>query len=347
MNRAASTPRSPRWWWLPLLAVLASCSQFHPAGPPLSEPLLATDHIIATDGFRLPLWHWYPDDGAEPAAVVLAAHGFNDYGASLDVLARELAATGVAVYAYDQRGFGATGPKGIWAGQETLAADLAAAARLLRARYPDKPLYLLGKSMGGALTIAALTAAEPPPVDGAVLIAPALWGRQVMPWYQRAALTVSRYLLPGVSLSGRWVSRFGVLPSDDPEVLRAQSLDPLVQKSARIDTLYGLSELMDTALRRAPRLSLPVLLLYGGEDQVIPPSAMCELLDLVPGESPPWRMAFYPRGYHMLTRYTGAALTHADVAAWLADPAAALPSGAEVDGAQARRLLCEEGGADA
>lgn len=347
MNRESFFPRLPRWWCLPLVLLLVSCSQLHPAGPPLREPALAGDHIIAADGYRLPLQRWYPAHGAEPMAVVLAAHGFNDHAASLDTLARALAATGVAVYAYDQRGFGVTEPKGIWAGQETLAADFTAAARLLRARHPDRPLYLVGKSMGGAVTIAALTSADPPPVDGAVLIAPALWGRQIMPWYQRAALTVSRYLLPGVSLSGRWVKRIGVLPSDDPEVLRAMSLDPLVQKEARIDTLYGLSELMDTALHQAPRLSLPVLLLYGAEDQIIPPSAMCELLALVPQARLPWRMALYPHGYHMLTRYTGAALTHADVAAWLADPAAGLPSGAEVDGAGARRLLCGEDGANA
>lgn len=324
-----------------LLATVAlvSCSQFHPAGPALQLPSLNGDHVLTADGYRLPIHRWYPEE--EPEAIVLAVHGFNDYGASFEPLSRALSADGVAVYAYDQRSFGTTEPKGVWPGQAALASDLDAVARLLRVRYPDKPLYVIGKSMGGAVAIAALTAEDPPPVDGAVLIAPAIWGREIMPWYQRVSLSVTRYVLPRMSLSGRMVKRVGVRPTDDVEVMRAQSMDPLVQKEARVDVLYGLSGLMNTALANAPRLTVPTLLLYGAEDQVIPPPAMCAMLDRLPRRATmPWRMAVYPHGYHMLTRYTGAARTHADIAAWLHDPRGSLPSGDEVNEAGARSILC-------
>ena len=306
----------------------------------MQSPSLNGDHVITADGYRLPVHRWYPEGEGEPEAVVLAVHGFNDYGASFQALSRSLVAEGIAVYAYDQRSFGSTEPKGIWPGQETLVSDLDAVARLLRARYPDKPLYLVGKSMGGAVTIAALTRDDPPPVDGAVLIAPAIWGRQIMPWYQRVSLSLTRYLFPRMALSGKMARRVGVRPTDDPEVMRALSMDPLVQKEARVDVLYGLSELMNTALTRAQRLPVPTLLLYGADDQVIPPPAMCTLLARLPGEVMPWRMAVYPHGYHMLTRYTGAATVHADIAAWLHDPRGRLPSGDEVNRAGARNLLC-------
>lgn len=319
--------------------LVAACSQFNPAGPVVRSPEFNDDHVVTSDDYRLPLHRWYPED-RPPERVVLAVHGFNDYGASFDVLARALVRDGIAVYAYDQRGFGATEPKGIWPGQDTLAADLGTVARLLRERYPDTPLYLAGKSMGGAVVITALTGAESLPVDGAVLIAPAIWGRRIMPWYQRAGLSAARWLLPRLSFSGRTARRMGVLASDDPEVLRALSLDPLVQKEARVDTLYGLSELMNTALMRAPALKVPTLLLYGAQDQVIPPAAMCRLLDRLPGEEMPWRMVAYPQGYHMLTRYTGGATTHADISAWLHEPTGRLPSGNEVNRAGARHLLC-------
>lgn len=321
-----------------LLAV--SCSQFNPAGPVMRAPELNADHIVTADDYRLPLHRWYPPDGRPPERVVLAVHGFNDYGASFDVLARSLVQDGTAVYAYDQRGFGATEPKGIWAGQDTLVSDLRVVSQLLRERYPDTPLYVVGKSMGGAVTIAALTGAEPLPVDGAVLIAPAIWGRKIMPWYQRASLAAARWLFPRMSFSGKTVRRIGVRPSDDSEVLRQMSLDPLVQKEARVDTLYGLSELMNTALARAPGIRMPTLLLYGAQDQVIPPPAMCRLLDRLDRDEMPWRMVAYPQGYHMLTRYSGGATTHTDISAWLQDPHGRLPSGNEVNRAGARDLLC-------
>lgn len=323
-----------------MLLGAAACSQFNPAGPAMQSPEWNGDHVMTADGYRLPIHRWYPEGEGEPEVVVLGVHGFNDYGASFETLSRALTKEGIAVYAYDQRGFGDTERKGIWAGQDTLVSDLDTVARLLRARYPGKPLYIVGKSMGGAVTIATLTSANPPPVDGAVLIAPAIWGRKIMPWYQRASLAAVRFLAPRLSLTGSMARRVGVRASDDPEVLRALSRDPLVLKGARVDTLYGLSELMNTALARAADLSVPALMLYGAHDEVIPPQAMCRLLDRLPQGRWPWRMAVYPNGFHMLTRYTGGSTTHADIAAWLHDPAAPLPSGDEMNRDAARNLLC-------
>src|SRR5690606_12181190 len=136
-------------------------------------------------------------------------------------------------------------------------------------------------------------------------------------------------------------------PTDDPAVSRALSLDPLVQKRFRVATLDGLTHLMDAALEAAPRLPVPALLLYGEQDQVIPPRPVCALLEGLPSSrDPAWRMALYPNGYHMLTRYTGAADTHQDLVAWLLDPRAPLPSGAELAREAAWQRLCTLARAD-
>ena len=45
---------------------------------------------------------------AQPTAVVLGLHGYGDYREAFGLAGRWLAARGVAVYAYDQRGFGET-----------------------------------------------------------------------------------------------------------------------------------------------------------------------------------------------------------------------------------------------
>jgi alpha-beta hydrolase superfamily lysophospholipase len=321
-----------------LLLLTAGCSQVQPAGPAVQEPKLFDDHVVTSDGFRLPLRHWLPGDGA--AAVVLGVHGFNDYSNAFGALSATLTAQGFALYAYDQRGFGDTEPKGVWPGQATLVADLKTVIELLRERYPDKPLYVIGESMGGAVVTLALTGRERPSIDGAVLLAPAVWGREIMPWYQRMGLSLARFFVPGLTFSGKTAQRLGVSATDDPEFARALRADPLVLKQARVDTLDGLSDLMSAALRAAPRIGTPALLLYGASDEVIPPPAMCALLDRVPSGAAPWRMAVYPRGFHLLTRYTGAATTNADVAAWLRDRAAPLPSGDEVTAIAAQRLLC-------
>lgn len=326
-----------------LMGLIGGCAQAarQLPGPGTETARLEPDRVVAEDGYRLPLRHW-PAAGEAPRAVVVAVHGFNDHGGSFEIMAEALASRGISTYAFDQRGFGLTDQRRVWPGHERLVDDAALLARLLAERYPDTPRYLVGKSMGGAVVL--LTLAERPdlPVAGSVLIAPAVWGLDAMPWYQRAALWLGVRLLPGASFSSNAVRRLGIEPTDDPEIQARLAEDPLILRRARIDTLHGVTEAMNLALEAASRLPEPALILYGEQDQVIPPEAICALLERLPGwaEAPGLRLALYPEGYHMLTRYTGRALTEADLAAWLLAPQAHLPSGHAASQAEVRDALC-------
>ncbi len=325
---------------LPLLLMACALPRADGSGSETEAPGWNGDAILAEDGYRLPLRRWGPD---APGIVVIALHGFNDHGGSMETLAMRLVAEDIAVYAHDQRGFGATADRGRWVGGDRLAADAALVVERLRARYPDRPLYLVGKSMGGAVAIRALIR-EAPPVDGVVLIAPAVWARETMPWFQRSALWLGRTLFPGVSFSGRFAQRFiEIRPTDDPAVMAQLRADPLVLKDARADTLHGLTSLMDDALADSAALPAPALILYGGEDDIIPPPAVCALLRRTGIDGRGLRMAYYPDGFHMLTRQLGARPVLDDIAAWLRDPAAPLPSGREVDHAKAVTAICDGG----
>ncbi|MBM3541314.1 MAG: alpha/beta hydrolase, partial [Alphaproteobacteria bacterium] len=146
-----------------------------PIAAPIAAPRLEADAILVADGTRLPLRAWLPEGEAE--AVILALHGMNDHANAFAEPAAFWRQQGLAVYAYDQRGFGATATRGHWPGHATLAADFAAATALLRARHPAKRVFVVGESMGGAVALASLAGAHPAAVDGAILVAPAVWGR--------------------------------------------------------------------------------------------------------------------------------------------------------------------------
>ena len=93
-----------------------------PAGPPLTPPELAADSLVMADGARLPLHAWLPE--APPRAVILAVHGFGDTARNaFRMAAPMLTADGVALYAYDQRGFGEAPNWPLWPGAETLKAE--------------------------------------------------------------------------------------------------------------------------------------------------------------------------------------------------------------------------------
>lgn len=315
---------------LAVLTWLAGCATplVQPPGAYLAAPRLEADRVIAADGAALPLSVWQPQ-GA-PRAVVLALHGFNDYRHAFAEVGPFLAARGIVTYAYDQRGFGATAQRGIWPGTARLVDDARTVAALLRQRYPGRPLYLLGESMGGAVAMSVL-AETPEAADGAALVAAAVWGRATMNPLQRAALWLLAHSFPGLRLSGRGL---GIVASDNQAMLRALSKDPLMLKEARADALWGLVNLMDRALAAAPRLTVPALVLYGEHDEIIPRRPACRMLLALASSA---RIAIYPNGYHMLTRDLEARVVLDDLGAWLADPAGPLPSGNEADG---RLTLC-------
>ncbi len=334
--RAVRTGRFPAW----LITGLAGLSLWLTgcAATPLEPPPGSTDGprfdggaVLAADGTRLPLRRWGPD---HPEHVALALHGFNDHAGSMEPLGLWLADHDIAVYAFDQRGFGATPNLGRWAGDATLAGDVQTVLDLLAERYAGQRPFLIGKSMGGAVALLATTRplaeGHVPEVAGTVLIAPAVWSRGSMPWYQRLGLWLGARLAPGMRLSGEIVAELDIRPTDDPEVLARMRDDPLVLRDARIDTLDGLTTLMTRALEAADDLSSPSLTLYGARDDIVPPEPMAELLrrlDATGGDA--YRAALYPEGFHMLTRYTRAADTFVDITAWIRDPRADLPSGHE------------------
>lgn len=326
-----------------LCLLLAGCAtpRVQTLGGTASVPMLNPDHILTEDGARLPLAVWPAAGG--PRAVVLALHGFNDYRRAFDETGAYLAGQGYTVFAYDQRGFGETMGAGAWFGEQRLAADVRLALALIRQRHPGLPLYLLGESMGAAVALLALADPSSPPADGLVLLAPAVWGRETMPWLQRAALWLAAHSFPRTTLSPRGLN---IRATDNDAALKKLREDPLVIKDTRVEALWGLTNLMDQALTLWPPAALPTLILYGARDQIIPRRPTCRWLAARP-HAEQHRLAVYAEGWHMLTRDLQANTVLADIAAWLADPAAPLPSQAEVQGRRPAFCPPGDGGAKA
>lgn len=320
------------------LAPMGSAASNSPstADAALLKPRLLPAEARMADGYRLPFQRWGHTE--QPRIVVLGLHGFNDYSQAFQPLGEHLAELGVTTYAFDQRGFGRTRQTGRWHGGERLVADLRTWIGLLRARHAHARLILIGESMGAAVALSA-DAEAPLDVDGLVLIAPAVWSRDSMPWYQRAALALAARALPGLKLTGEGIQ---IAPSDNKPMLIAMGRDPLVIKATRIEALWGVTNVMDQAVawpavRRHRDQQPPTLILYGEHDSIIPARAFCRFIDAVPLDAPALRLLLYAEGWHMLARDLQGARVRADIATWLRDPSAALPSGEALD-ARAERL---------
>jgi len=303
--------------WVITCALLASIVMMTPVKAEGFSPI-PEDHIgqvIASDGQAIPIRFW--GNHKTPERIFLGVHGFSDYGrgfshllSSMDHPANSL------LVAYDQRGFGESPSRNQWAGIERLNADLTEVVLHLASRYPDRPVHLLGESMGSALILASMHSpgsarlfavskadnrVHRAIVHSSILLAPAVWGWDAMPWYQGYGLRLLNRVFPDMQLSSSHARRIGVRPTDDPEVSAHLARDPLMLRDISVSMLAGLTDLMSEASQRMPLAGHRSLIVLGTKDEVIPAAAYCQWLkrNQVPSST---RWYVQSEGFHMLTR---------------------------------------------
>lgn len=292
----------------------------------------ASDHLHTADGLRLTTRAWLPDGdgGQEPRAVVVLVHGLGEHIGRYDWLAIQLVKAGYAVHGLDLRGHGySQGQRAQVSRFERFAEDVAQFIEGVRAWHPGAPLVLLGHSMGGvvALRTVQLGLAK---VDLLVLSSPALRLVSNAPaWLKRLLKVLAEPFpdLPTVRLDIRHLSR-------DAAEVEAYRLDPAVDHGvpkARIVTqlmLHG-----ERALAELDRLTMPVLLLHGKEDQVTQAGASGELHRSL--EARGATILLYDQGPHELFHDPLRDRALADLLAWLDEqlPQRSLPDGQAPPGA--------------
>jgi len=300
------------------LFLLSACGPrfTSPHSPPLAEPQLQETSFISFDGTELPLRTWLPPGGmAAAGSIFIAVHGFNDYSSFMKYPARYFTQNRIAVYAYDQRGFGSAPVRGMWSSGEIMVQDLKTLIRLVAQSHPDLPIFLLGHSMGGALIIEAMSGDNDPGVAGAILVAPAVWARSTIPLYQNVSLWLAAHTIPWYTVTGQVLKRTAC---SNIEVLREQGRDPLVIKDTRLDTIYGLQSLMDAAYGGADHFTLKTLVLYGQHDEIIPREPVLDVFRRFPTEADERKkLILYDEGYHMLLRDLQAEVVLKDIVAWV------------------------------
>ncbi|HTQ71131.1 MAG TPA: alpha/beta fold hydrolase [Acidocella sp.] len=285
-----------------------------PFGVPKSQPghpIITSGYFNLADGTRQP-YRLYPAQG-QIKEVVLALHGYTDSRDGWEILAGSLNPHGIAIYAPDLSSFGATKNRGYWPGTDVLVDEARDEAAQLRARYPHTPLYIMGESMGGAIGILLGASPNPPPVDGYVLSAPAVWGDAAMSPLYKETLRLAAFFTPGRRLTGQSVH---IKASDNVAALIAFGEDPLTIHAPRIDNIEGLVTLMGQAQEACAQFHQKALFLYGGHDELIPPGAMRACWRAIPGPAPV-TLAFYPPDYHLIPRDLERATPSADILAFL------------------------------
>lgn len=269
------------------------------------SPELRDDAVVASDGTRLPVTVWRPEQPA--LGIIIALHGFGDHRHAFDAAGPLFAAGGLTLYAFDQRGFGETRTRGAWPGVENLVGDVRDVSRAVRSAHPGLPLALLGESMGGAVALAAATEAE---VDALVLSAPAVRGDLSDRQLDDLALRLAALALPWLSVEVEQGGRPWLLPGEAKRFAE----DPLIIRELSAGTYEGLIELANRAIDVSRAKTRPALVLHGGLDTALPRQVVDVLMSRLGASA---TLETYPERHHLLLHERGIEEVVDDILRWL------------------------------
>lgn len=252
--------------------------------------------------------HWPADN---PSAVVVALHSFRDHAGAYEELGPWLAARGYAVHALDQRGHGASEPHGRWPGSEALIEDVAVMVRRARITYPDRPVFVLGESMGGSAALAALATLPDLPVAGVIAVAPGLRGGIPARGLWDAAVRAGETLAGGLTLT----IDPDYTDSLAPPAVERFAHDPRIIRRVRMDTYAGVVWLAQYATDTIGHVSAPVVYLWGEQDGTILKASVCAAAEAHPrGLAEVWTGPDWP---HLLLHAPDWQQTATRLVAWM------------------------------
>ncbi len=262
------------------------------------------------EGLRLYWQAWLPDE--EPKASIVLAHGYGEHGGRYGTLVDRLVPRGFAIHALDHRGHGRSeGPRGHVGRFAEYVADLHALRVRVEESQRGLPLFVLGHSLGGLITVRYLLA-HSSGLAGAVLSSPALAIAEEPSRLLQGIGRVLSVVAPRVSFQGN------VRPerlSRNASVGRAYAADPLVHGRASARFFNEFKWAMQNAEERAPEIVLPILILQAGADALVDPAATERFAARVGSEIK--EVHVYPGLYHEIFNETEKERVFDDLERWL------------------------------
>lgn len=210
------------------------------------------------------------ESSAGPArAVVCVLHGVAEHSGRYEHVGSALAGRGFEVVAVDHRGHGRSGGRrghvDRWSQYLDDVEDQMAEIRGL-----DRPVVMLGHSLGGLMALSYCVEGRPAP-DLLVVSAPALGyaldrPRQLL----RLAGPVLASLAPTATVG---INRDLSLLATDPEVAAKAAADPLWNREVTVSLGWQVLRAAVRTRTRLDRLEAPVLCVHGRDDHLVPAAA--------------------------------------------------------------------------
>lgn len=266
--------------------------------------------LSSNSGCRIYTQNWQPSD--EPKAVLILVHGLAEHSNRYVGIANYFTEQGYAVYALDHEGHGhSQGLRGYINSFDDFLTTLDQYLNNIANQHPGKKLFLVGHSMGGVISSAYLLEHQQK-LAGCILSGAALATGDVISPLQKVVLnTLSKVLpkLPVLQLEANDVCH-------DPAVVEAYKNDPHVfTGKIRVRLITEILRTADRVLKNAADISLPMLILHGGDDKMASPSGSEKLYAGI--SSSDKTLKIYPGLYHEIFLEPEKLEIYATIHTWL------------------------------
>ncbi len=247
-------------------------------------------------------------------AILCINHGLFEHGGRYALLARSINLQGIGVVAFDMQGHGRSpGIRGYVHQWEDLISDQDVALKKVREEFPDLPLFVMGHSMGGLLTVSYMLEKRPE-LAGAIICSGALKVQSdFAPLLQKIAPLLGR-MIPRL----RTVRLDPTQTSHDPAAVQAYATDPLICHKG-IPARTGAEVLKATkALPKVwSNFSWPVLVLHGTGDTITDPEGSRQFYETAASTDKSLRL--FDGWYHELMHESGKDEVFKEIGEWISD----------------------------
>lgn len=253
---------------------------------------------------------WLPE--GKPRAALLLVHGLAEHSGRYGNVVGHFVPRGYAAYGLDHVGHGRSeGTRVCVDCFEDYTEPIASYFDQIRKEQPGLPVFLVGHSLGGLIGAYYLLDHQAG-LAGAVLSGPAV---KVPDNISPTTLALSRMLsklAPKMGVTA--LAAEGV--SKDPAVVQAYVNDPLVYRGKTTARLAAeMLRAMQRVQAEAGRIELPLLVLHGGDDRLVPPEAGRLLYGAAGSRDKTLKV--YDGLYHEVFNEPEREMVLADVEAWL------------------------------
>ncbi|MBM7565033.1 alpha/beta hydrolase [Paenibacillus sacheonensis] len=217
------------------------------------------------DGSRRYAAEWEPEEEREILGVIALVHGMGEHIGRYLHVADMFTRAGYAVFGFDQVGHGRTeGKRGHTKSYIALMDGVDAMLAETKRRYPDKPLFLYGHSMGGNVTLNYVLRRKPD-IAGVIVTGP--WLRLAFnpPPLQLIIARVVNRLFPSYTNDRPMV---GDHLTSDPVMVKRYQEDELGHGAITARFFLSVQGAGLWALKHASEWRVPLLLMHGGSDKV-------------------------------------------------------------------------------